>query len=277
MTFIRNKHIWIFFFFPPGPIRLTPAAETTTPALIHPTPTAMVINAPLRRPHHPHLDWVTVPGPSLHWITAKKAITVGITVGNLHLADTLLGVKGRAPQGEQEAPRRAQVVTCLLSTQNKVTKWTDSDTCSGNRSTKSGVRNISTAMSATSTSCLLPSSILIQLLLLSGGTKKQTEITHTSTRNLATESTAGALPGRTTTPLCLSHQATAGPRHRSHRATAAPLCLIRQMTAVPLPPSRPAAVVPLHPSRGHISTGLLRSINGDPSRLQRAVRMQNRS
>lgn len=239
----------------------------------------MVINDPLHRPHRPHLDWVTVPGPSLHWITAKKAIAVGITVRNLHLADTVLGDKGRAPKGEQEAQRRVQVVTCLLNMQNKVTasNWTDSATCSGNRSTKSGVRNISTAMSATSTSCLLPSSILIQLLLLSGETKKETEITHMSTQNLATESTADALPEQTTTPLCLSHQVTAGPRHRSHRATVAPLCLIRQMTAVLLPPSRPVAVTPLHPSRGHISTGVLRSINGDPSRLQRAVRMQNRS
>lgn len=149
--------------------------------------------------------------------------------------------------------------------------WTESVICSGKGSTKSGVRNISTATSATSTSCLLPSSVL--LLFLSGGTQKEVEITPVPTWNLALNSKVDAPPGWTATPLRRSHpvtaaplrlslQVTAAPRHLSHLATVAPLHLIRPMTAVPLPRSRPVTVAPLHLkrelSRGHISRGAMR-------------------
>lgn len=105
-TTLAKWHIWIFSFLYPGPSHLTPTTETTTPALIRPTPIAMVTNAPLRRPHHLHLDWVTAPGPSLHRITAKKATTVGITVKNLHRAGIAPGGEGKAPKGEREGQRR---------------------------------------------------------------------------------------------------------------------------------------------------------------------------
>lgn len=122
--------------------------------------------------------------------------------------------------------------------------WTRSATCSGIKSTESGVRNTSTATSATSTSCLHPSSII---LFLSGGTMKVAEITHTPTQNLTTATTVGALPGRTTAPLCLSLQVTATPRRLSRLVTAAPLRLIRPTMGTPL--TSPATVAPLRPSR----------------------------
>ncbi|TMS15021.1 E3 ubiquitin-protein ligase RBBP6 [Larimichthys crocea] len=78
-----KKYMKYFLFFPPGPTHLTPITETSTPALIPPTLIAMVTNVLLRRPRHPHLECLTLPGPSHHRIVAKPAITVGITIRNL--------------------------------------------------------------------------------------------------------------------------------------------------------------------------------------------------
>lgn len=179
----------------------------------------------------------------------------------------------------------------MLSVQIKLAawSWTESATCSGKRSTKSGVINISAAMSVTSTSCPLPSSIFLLLLfILSGGTKKEAEISHRITWSLAKASKVDAAPGWTAAPprrshpvtaapLHLSLQVTAAPRHLSHLVTVAPLHLIRPMTAVPLPLSRLATVAPVHPktehSRRHISRGALRSTAARQS--QREVRKWN--
>lgn len=145
-------------------------------------------------------------------------------------------------------------------------------------------------MSATSTTCLLHSSVFLPLLFLSGGTKKEAELTQKPTRNFVTDFKVGALAGWTGAPLHRSHpvtaaplhlslQVTVAPRHLSHLVTVAPLRLIRPMTAVPLPLSPPATVAPLHPkterSRGHISRGALRSTAACQSHLQRAVRKRN--
>lgn len=224
----------------------------------------MVTSDPLRHPHHLPLDWVTGPGPSPHQITAKEAITVGITVRNLHRAGITPGGEGKTPKRKRTAQRRVQ--TCMLSMKNKITppSWTYRATCSGKGSTKSGVTNTSTAMLATSTSCLLPTLIFLQLLLFSGGREKETKIIQMSTQTLSTNSRVDTLP------LHLSLQVAAVPRHLSHRATVAPLLFIHQMTAVLLPLSRPVTVAPLHPRQGHV-----RSTTSCQSHLQRAVRMLN--
>lgn len=156
-------------------------------------------------------------------------------------------------------------VTSTLSPQIKpeVWSWTESATCSGSRRTKSGVRNISTATSVTSTSCLLPSSVSLPLLLLSGWKEKVAEVTRAPTRNHAIDS---KVDGRTDAPLHPSHpataaplhltlQVTAAPRHLSRPAKVAPLRLIRLTTASPLRLSRPLTDAPLHQKtefrRGH--------------------------
>lgn len=101
----------------------------------------MVTNAPLRRPHHLLPEWVIVPGPSHHQTTTKTAITVGITVRNLLQAVSPPGGVANAPRGKREAQGGVQPVTCI-QVKLAAWSWTESATCSGKGSTKSGVRNI---------------------------------------------------------------------------------------------------------------------------------------
>lgn len=127
----------------PGPTHRTPVTGASMPAPIHLT--ATVTNARLRRPHRPRLGWIAVPGPSLHWTTAKKAILTITMVRNHHQAGTAPGGEEKAPAEEREAQRR---VPCMPSTLSEIAAliWSNNATCSGKGSTRSGVRNISTAM-----------------------------------------------------------------------------------------------------------------------------------
>lgn len=140
----------------PGPTQLTPATDTSTPALIPPALIPMVTNAPPHRPRRHHLERVTIPDPSHHQMTTRTAIKVGTTVRNQLRAAT--GSEENTPIGKREVQEEVQLLTRTLSTRIKLAawSWTESDTCSGNGSTKSGAINISAAMSATSTSCHFP-------------------------------------------------------------------------------------------------------------------------
>ncbi|TMS15445.1 hypothetical protein E3U43_021907 [Larimichthys crocea] len=100
--------------------------------------------------------------------------------------------------------------------------------CSGKGTTKSGMGNISTAMSATFTSCLLPSSVFLPLLILNGGTGMEAENTH------RTDFKVDALHGWTGTHLHRSHPVTAGLLHLSLQVTAAPRHLSRLARVAPL-------------------------------------------
>ncbi len=111
----------ISYFFP-GTTSLPPATETTAKALIPPTPTATVTNAPLHHPHRLHLEQA-VPSPSHRRVTAKPAITVSVTVRNPPRAATAAGGEGSDPTGKKEAQRGVQLVTCTLTMQVKLAAW----------------------------------------------------------------------------------------------------------------------------------------------------------
>lgn len=230
--------------FHPGPRPQTPAADTSTLVLVPLTPTATVTNAPLRHPHRLRLELATIPGPSHHRIIAKKPTTVGITVKNPPLA-------GAAPGGENTvrkaaAPKR---ITGTISVREQIPAWSWISTaiCSGKRTTKSGVTNISTATSATFTSCLLLCSVSLRPLILIGRAE-------TWARTLAAVAiTAEAAPTRTIAPLSLARPATVALQHLSLRATVGLLRLIHPITAVPLRLTCPVMAAQRHPS-GRLQT-----------------------
>lgn len=230
--------------FHPGPRPQTPAADTSTPVLVPPTPTATVTNAPLRHPHRLRLESATIPGPSRRRIIAKKPTTVGTTVKNPPLA-------GAAPGGGGNAVRKAaapKTITGTISVREQIPawSWTSSVICSGKGTTKSGVTNISTATSATSTSCLLLCSVSLRPLVLIGRAEKETWA-----RTLAAGAiTAGAAPTRTLAPLSLARPATVAPQHLSLPATVGPLRLIHPIPAVPLRLTCPVMAAQRHPSGG---------------------------
>lgn len=192
----------------------------------------MVTSAPLHHPHHLLLDLATLPGPSRHQIIARKATTVGITVRNPPQADAAPGGGGNVVR--KAATRRR--VTVTISVQNQIPAWTwiSSAICSGKGTIKSGVTNISTATSATSTSCLLLCSISLRPLVLIGGSEKVTRAAWTWTWTIAAVAmTAEAPPARTIAPLRLARPATVAPQQRSRRATVSLLRLIHPITAIP--------------------------------------------
>lgn len=163
-------------------------------------------------------------------------------------------------------------VTCTLSLQIKpeVWSWTESATCSGSKRTKSGVRNISTATSVTSTSCLLlPSSVFLPLLLLSGSKEKEAEVTRAPTRNHAIDS---KVDGRMDAPLHPSHPATAAPLHLTLQVTAAPRDLSRRAKVAPLRLIRPATAAPLRLNRPLTDAPPHQKTEFRRGHLQRAVR-----
>lgn len=234
-------------FFNPGSTRHTPAADTSTPVLIPLTPKAIVTSAPLRHPPRLPLDSATIPGPSLHQIIARKVTTVGTTVRNPPQAGGAPGGGGNAVR--KAAPRRR--VTLPISVQNQIpsaSSWTGSDICSGKRTTKSGATNISTATSATSTSCLL-CSISPRPLVVFGRTQKETCAAHMRTGKVAAITIAAeARLTQTIAPLRRALPATVAPQRLSRRSTVALLRLSRPITAVPLPLICPVMVPQRHPS-----------------------------
>lgn len=231
--------------FYPGTTHHTPAADTSTPVLIPLTPIAMVTSAPLRHPHHLHLDSATIPGPSLRQIIARKVTTVGITVRNPPQA-------GAAPGGAENVVRKAAArrrVTVTISVQNQIpaSSWTGSAICSGKGSTKSGATNISTATSATSTRCLLCSISLCPLVF--GRTQKETGAARVWTWKVAAIAIAAEAPlTQTIAPLRRALPATVAPQHLSRRSTVALLHLSHPITAVPLPLTCPVMATQRHPS-----------------------------
>lgn len=208
----------------------------------------MVTSAPRRHPHRLRLDLATLPGPSRHQIIARKATTVGITVRNPPQADA-------APGGGRNVVRKAAArrrVTVTISVQNQIPawRWISSAICSGKGTIKSGVTNISTATSATSTSCLLLCSVSLRPLVLIGGSEKVTRAawTWTWTRTIAAVAmTAEAPPARTIAPLRLARPATVAPQHLSRPATVSLLRLIHPITAIPPRLTCPVKAAQPHP------------------------------
>lgn len=142
-----------------------------------------------------------------------------------------------------------------IQTSQPVWMWTESATCCGRRSTKSGVRNISAATPVTSTNRLFPSSHFLPLL--SGGAQKATNPTQMPVQTLATDPKMDTLPRWTSAPLhhsrpataALLHlrlQATAALHHLSRSVTVIPLHLTHPATAGRLPLSHPVMVAPHH-------------------------------
>lgn len=170
-----------------------------------------------------------------------------------------------------------------------VSIWTESDTCSGRRSIKSGVTNTSAVMSATSTSCLFPYSIFLLLPslrpLLSGSTEDQAKNTHMLTQSPSANPKVNALPRWMTTPLHRSHpviadhlhlslQVAATLRHLSCSVTAL-LPLAHPTTAVLLPRSRPVTVAPHHLKMGLNHVRISRSTATCQFHFQKAWRKLN--
>lgn len=222
--------------FHPGTTRYTPAADTSTPVLIPLSPTAMATSAPLRHPHHLHLDSATIPGPSPHQIITRKVTTAGITVRNPPRAGAALG---RGENGVRKAAAR-RIVTVPISMQKQTPawSWTGSAICSGKGTTKSGATNISTATSATSTSCLL-CSISLRPLVVLGSTQKETW-----TWKVAAE----ARLTQTIAPLRRALPATVAPLHLGPPSAVALPRLSRPIAAVLLPLTCPVMAAPRHPS-----------------------------
>lgn len=231
--------------FHPGTTHHTPAADTSTPVLIPPTPVAMVTSAPLHHPHHLHLDSAAISGPSLHQIIARKVTTVGITVGSPPQAEA-------APGGGENALRKAAArrrvrLTISLQIQIPARSWTSSAICSGKGTTKSGATSISTATSATSTSCLL-CSISLHPLVVFGRTQKETGAAHMWTWKAAAIPIAAEAPlTQMIAPLRRAPQATVAPQHLSRRSTVALLRLSHPITAIPLPLTCPVMATQRHP------------------------------
>lgn len=104
--------------------------------------------------------------------------------------------------------------------------------------------NISTATSATSTSCLLLCSVSLRPLVLIRRAEKETWTL------AAVAITAEAAPTPTIAPLSLARPATVAPQHLSLRATVGLLRLIHPITAVPLRLTCPVMAAQRHPSGG---------------------------
>lgn len=193
----------------------------------------MVTSAPRHHPHRLRLDLATLPGPSHHQIIARKATTVGITVRNPPQADAAPGGGGSVVR--KAAARRRVTVTISVQNQIPPWRWISSAICSGKGTIKSGVTNISTATSATSTSCLLLCSISLLPLVHVGGSEKVTRAAWTWTRTIAAVAmTAEAPPARTIAPLRLARRATVAPQDLGRQATVSLLRLIHPITAIPL-------------------------------------------
>lgn len=242
------------------------ATKTCTAALTPPAPTALVTNVPPRRPPRPRREAATAPGTSRRRTPAKEAATtVGTTVRNPLRAAAAApppGGEGRMTRGRREPRGGAYLDTCTLSTPIRVAAWTESATCGGAASTKSGVINISVATWATSTSCRFPSSI--SPLPPSGRTGKEAQTALTMAADAADDASLGRRAAR----RHRAPPATAAPLHRAPRGTAAPRCLSRPATATRLRLVRPGAC----PRRlGRPATGAPHRPKGVFSRGHRAA------
>lgn len=152
--------------------------ETCTHALASLALIPMVINARahLHRPRRLHLEGLVIPGPSLYQ-AERTAITVAI-LARSHLQAATTPGSGENAQGRKRHARRTVFPETHAQVEQTAWSWTGSATCSGRMSTKSGMRNISAAITS-STSCLFHYSVFLLLLLpLSGGAQTKAEINH---------------------------------------------------------------------------------------------------